>query len=77
MTEKRTDQIVQLDRQEAELAKRALQSALETVTFLKVRANPGGDSYQLDRVRRELCVGITVLRDVDRRRNEDAKRDFE
>ena len=59
-----TDKL-ELDRQQAITAKRALQSALERVNRVHAQLLPGHLQADLDHAARELSVGITALRDAD------------
>lgn len=59
-----TDKL-ELDRQQAIAAKRALQSALERVNRVHAQLLPGQLQADLDHAARELSVGITALRDAD------------
>lgn len=69
---------LELNRQEAIHAKHSLQCALELVNRTRAMLLPGPQADQLDHASRQICVGITVLRDADRTGNETAtRRDFE
>jgi len=58
---------LEIPRDAAITAKRALQSALEHVNRVHSTLPVGGPADRmLDQAERELCVGITLLRDADR-----------
>jgi len=74
---KKKDEIT-INRDEAQLAKRALQAVLDDLEELKRHASTGSVLARLNDLQGKTRVGIIALRDADRHRNADGtKRDFE
>jgi len=61
---------LEIPREEAIHGKHSLQCALELVNRTRAMLLPGPQADQLDHASRQICVGITVLRDADRTGNE-------
>jgi len=61
---------LEIPREEAIHGKHSLQCALELVNRTRATRLHGPQADQLDHAARQICVGITVLRDADRVGNE-------
>lgn len=66
-----------IDRAEAQLAKRALQSLLSDLDNLKFRAHSSDDLAAIVEMQKKARTGITALRDADFSKYENPLRDFE